>query len=398
VSVPGLFNGWDAAGLAGAAALGAGYAVGVVRLWRRAGGRRGLPAWSVAAAAVGWLALVAGLGPPLALLADLRFAAHMGQHEILMLVAAPLLALGQPLLALLWALPPRARERVGGWVRRPGVRAGWHRLTAPFVVLLLQILVLAIWHLPGPFDLALRHDGLHAFQHLSFFLVAALFWWALVHGRFGRFGYGAGVLVVFVTATWCGLLGAWLVVAPASALSHARRARCRAACGRARRPAARRAADVGPRRRGAARRRAGALRRLARRHRPARRAHGDGARDARALVLVLLLSQVGCFHRQLAVASATVGDAERGQHLAYSYGCAACHMIPGVPGGRVVVGPPLVDLRLRVVIAGRVPATPENLARFIRYPREVTPGTAMPDLGVSAHDARDIAAYLLAMP
>src|SRR5947209_740596 len=83
----------------------------------------------------------------------------------------------QPLLALLWALPRGPRERVGAWVRRPRVVGAWHRVTAPLAVLVLQLVVLAVWHLRGPFELALRHDGIHAVQHLMFFLVAALFWW-----------------------------------------------------------------------------------------------------------------------------------------------------------------------------------------------------------------------------
>ncbi|HEV8239841.1 MAG TPA: cytochrome c oxidase assembly protein [Thermoanaerobaculia bacterium] len=213
MSVPGELNGWDLAGVAGATALACGYGVGLARLWRRAGVGAGVPRWAAASAAAGIVALLAGLGPPLAPLADLRFAAHMGQHELLMLVAAPLLALGRPLLVLLWALPPRWRARVGDEVRRPAAVAAWRRITTPVAVLAQQAAVLWFWHARGPFEAALAHDGLHAVQHLTFFVSAALFWWALVYGRFGRLGYGAGVLVVFATAAHCGLLGALLTVA-----------------------------------------------------------------------------------------------------------------------------------------------------------------------------------------
>jgi putative membrane protein len=212
VSAPGVLGAWDAAGIAGVTALACGYALGLWRLWGRAGAGAGVSRWAAAAAGAGMLALLAGLGPPLALLADLRFAAHMGQHELLMLVAAPLLALGRPLLVLLWALPARLRTAVAERVRRPAVVAGWRRLTAPLVVLALQAAVLWFWHLPGVFEAALAHDGLHAFQHLTFFASAALFWWALAWGRFGRLGYGTGVLVVFATGVHCGLLGALLTL------------------------------------------------------------------------------------------------------------------------------------------------------------------------------------------
>jgi cytochrome c oxidase assembly factor CtaG len=212
MSVPGAWNGWDLAGVAGAVAIGCAYGIGLHRLWRRAGAGRGVSRVEAAAAGLGVLALLAGLGPPLALLADLRFAAHMGQHEVLMLAAAPLLALGRPLRVIVWALPSRLRASAGAATRRGPIRDGWRWLTSPGAVLAQQGLVLWIWHLPGPFEAALAHDGLHAVQHLMFFASAALFWWALVDGRFGRLGYGAGVLVVFVTAAQCGLLGALLAL------------------------------------------------------------------------------------------------------------------------------------------------------------------------------------------
>jgi cytochrome c len=58
------------------------------------------------------------------------------------------------------------------------------------------------------------------------------------------------------------------------------------------------------------------------------------------------------------------------------------------------VGPPLNGLSNRIYIAGRLPNTPRNLIRWIRYPQQIYPGNVMPDLGISNHDARDIAAYL----
>jgi mono/diheme cytochrome c family protein len=89
------------------------------------------------------------------------------------------------------------------------------------------------------------------------------------------------------------------------------------------------------------------------------------------------------------------GDPERGQLALTQYACNACHKIPGVTGSDVYVGPPLKGLAARKFIAGRLPNSPENLALWIRDPKQVDPLTAMPRLDVSDADARDMAAYLL---
>lgn len=93
----------------------------------------------------------------------------------------------------------------------------------------------------------------------------------------------------------------------------------------------------------------------------------------------------------------TGGDPDRGRTLIRSYGCHACHTVPGVSGADALVGPPLSHWRWRVYIAGRVPNSPDALVRWIMDPRTVDPLTAMPDMGVSEADARDIAAYLFTL-
>lgn len=91
---------------------------------------------------------------------------------------------------------------------------------------------------------------------------------------------------------------------------------------------------------------------------------------------------------------ASAPDAERGMRALEQYGCVGCHEAPGKRGPEARVGPPLEGIASRSIIAGRLPNTPENLARWIAAPRQVKPQTAMPDLGVTPRDARDIAAYL----
>lgn len=90
----------------------------------------------------------------------------------------------------------------------------------------------------------------------------------------------------------------------------------------------------------------------------------------------------------------TGGDAKVGEHLIYAYGCGSCHIIPGVAEANGTVGPTLQGFGSRYYIAGLLVNTPPNLFRWVSKPQEVDPANAMPDLGVTERQARDIAAYL----
>jgi len=92
------------------------------------------------------------------------------------------------------------------------------------------------------------------------------------------------------------------------------------------------------------------------------------------------------------------GDPVRGQLLVGRYSCGACHQMPGVEEADGLVGPPLGTFSRRTMIAGLLPNTPSNLILWLRHPQAVTPGNAMPDLGLTDAQARDIAAYLYAKP
>ena len=93
-------------------------------------------------------------------------------------------------------------------------------------------------------------------------------------------------------------------------------------------------------------------------------------------------------------AAMTGGDAARGPELMRKYGCQSCHTIPGVVGANGLVGPPLAGIASRSYIGGVLPNAPDNMLRWIRDPKAVSPLTAMPNTGVTASDARHIAAYL----
>ena len=92
------------------------YAIGWWRLRRRGGAVLG---WRVAASVGGWLSVLVALSAPLDRLAHASFAAHMVQHLLLIVGAAPLLLLADPFAALCWALPARIRAPVGRLLR-PG--------------------------------------------------------------------------------------------------------------------------------------------------------------------------------------------------------------------------------------------------------------------------------------
>jgi cytochrome c len=112
---------------------------------------------------------------------------------------------------------------------------------------------------------------------------------------------------------------------------------------------------------------------------------------APAAVLAALALLGGC-DRPTQVSAAV--DAERGRRLIADYHCGACHTIPGVRAADGVVAPPLTAFARRSFIAGEVPNTRDNLVAWIQDPRLIEPGTAMPVLGLTQAEARDVAAYL----
>lgn len=189
------------------------YAIGVRTLWRRAGIGAGVTRWEVAAFAGGWLALVAALVSPLHAMGSVLFSAHMAQHELLMVVAAPLLVLGRWVVPALWAVPPAWRRAAGRAAKRSAVRETWDAITRPARATLLHAVALWAWHAPALYAATLESDLVHAAQHASFLGSALLFWWALLNPRARRGQAGAGVFYLFVTAMHTGALGALIAVA-----------------------------------------------------------------------------------------------------------------------------------------------------------------------------------------
>lgn len=192
------------------------YGRGVRRLWQRAGPGRVIRYWQAAAFGAGLAAMFVALISPLSALAEALFSAHMVQHLLLTLLAAPLLVLGAPLVPFLWALPKPARHAAGRWWRRSDwARRAWHGISHPLLVWLLYALSFWIWHIPGLYQAALERVWVHELEHISFVIPALLFWWTVIHPLGGRrrLGYGAGALYLFTTALHSSALGALLTFA-----------------------------------------------------------------------------------------------------------------------------------------------------------------------------------------
>lgn len=192
-----------------------GYGAGLRRLWRNAGGARGVSAPQAACFALGWLTLVVALVSPVDAAGGHLFSMHMVQHELLMVLAAPLLVLGRPLATWTWALAPAQRRAVGRFFGSRGWSGAWGALTDPLGAFALHAIALWAWHLPAAFDAALAHEGWHIAQHVSFLGTALFFWWSVLgHDPRGRYGPGHSAASLFATMMHTGALGALLSLAP----------------------------------------------------------------------------------------------------------------------------------------------------------------------------------------
>jgi cytochrome c oxidase assembly factor CtaG len=157
----------------------------------------------------GWLTLTIALVSPLAAVTDGLFSAHMIQHELLMVVAAPLLVLGRPLAVWTWGLPGAWRAAPARIVHHSAFVGAWNPLASPLGATLVHAAAIWVWHVPRVFELSESSIGAHALQHAAFLFSALLFWWALLKpARGGR--VGVGVVCLFVTMLHTGALGVLL--------------------------------------------------------------------------------------------------------------------------------------------------------------------------------------------
>jgi putative membrane protein len=202
---------WDASLLLGLGMAAWLYSRGAKGLWRSAGTGRGVSRWQVLSFASGLLILFVALVSPLDPLSGALFSAHMVQHLLLILVAAPLLVLGASPVVFAWGVPSSVRPGLGRWWhRQAGLRVSlswaWRALSGPMFVWALHTIAVWAWHLPVAYQAALRNEWLHILEHLSFLGTALLFWWVVLRGD--RLNRGLAALYVFTMALLSGVLGA----------------------------------------------------------------------------------------------------------------------------------------------------------------------------------------------
>jgi putative membrane protein len=172
------------------------YVLGDLRL-QRAG--RGLGARQRAAFHSGWLITALALVSPLCALSVSLFAARVGQHMILTLLAAPLVAAGRPVQVIAAALDdPMSRGRWG----QP----------APLLATAVFTLLLWFWHAPGPYAMTFSSTLAYWSMHFTVFGSALCLW----HGLLAD---GAGSMIRTVAAgvissAQMGFLGALITLAP----------------------------------------------------------------------------------------------------------------------------------------------------------------------------------------
>lgn len=132
------------------------------------------------------------------------FSAHMIQHLILLLISCPLMILGLP------------EAEMRALLKRPFFDRLEQRLSQPAVALLVAVGVIWTWHFPPFYNFALAHEGVHAFQHLTFLVSAAIFWWpVLTPLEERRMPAPAVLLYIFLASLANAVLGIILTFVPA---------------------------------------------------------------------------------------------------------------------------------------------------------------------------------------
>jgi putative membrane protein len=330
------------------------------------------------------------------------FSAHMVQHELLMAIAAPLLVLGRPVVPMLWGLPASLRRRLGLFFTRGIPSEVWSGISNPYSAWMLHAIAIWIWHAPGLYDASVRSELVHTAQHLSFFLTALLFWWSVLSPESQRKRGGVGVISLFTTGIHTTLLGA-LITTAGTPLYTAYTASGTAAWSLTRLTDQQLGGIVMwiP---------AGVVYLAAALWLFQKWLSESGARVRRAevarknitanmagttAVLLFAMLIVGCGGMsEQEAGELTGGNAHRGVDAMRKYGCQSCHTIPGITGANKLVGPPLGGIASRSYIAGVMVNSPDNMITWLRNPPAVDNKTAMPNLGVTEKDARDISAYL----
>jgi putative membrane protein len=356
-------------------------------------------AWFVGSLVTFGLALLR----PMSRLAEQLFSFHMAQHLLLMLAAAPLVVASRPVYVALWALPRSARKAIGRAGAQPAVAWLPALLRSPLVIWMAFTGVFVFWHLPAAYGYALSHNWAHAVEHVSFVLVACGFWDVVIEpsGR-RRIDHGAAVLYVATAAVLSSMPGALMVLTQRPLYGvHAETV---AAWGLTEIQDQQLAGLIMWIPAGFAYLTAIVVQLVLWLRDSERRARLRVALHARNAGWVLLIAVLlaGCEDRGASYLAklgfkqpkSDIGDIDAGRRGIVTYGCGACHVIPGIAGANGMVGPPLDRMGRRVYIAGLLRNSPENMTSWLLDPQKVVPGNAMPVLGLTEEQARNITAYL----
>lgn len=272
-------------------------------------------------------------------------------------------------------------------------------LVHPLVAALIHATAIVVGHLPSVYQATLTSDVVHASQHFGFFGTAMLFWWAMLRSRGMRAGRGVSILMLFVVMVATGVLGAWL--AWSRVLWYPAYVFCNPSWGLNPLEDQQLAGLIMwiP---GGIAYLAAAVWLVARwmeesERRVARREAMRLTLRPLALLLAALLTTACADSAETRRRDAELlagGSVPRGRELIKEIGCGSCHTIPGVTGATAKVGPSLDGIASRAYVGGVAENTPENLVQWIQNPPAMSPKTAMPNLGLSPAQAKDIAAYL----
>lgn len=341
--------------------------------------------------------------PPMARLAEQLFSFHMAQHLVLMLAVAPLVVASRPVYVALWSLPRSARRFVGRAGAHPALAWLPALLRSPLFIWIAFTGVFVFWHLPAAYGYAFSHGWAHALEHVSFVLVACGFWDVVIEpsGR-RRIDHGAAVLYVATAAVLSSMPGALMVLTERPLYGvHAGTV---ASWGLTEIQDQQLAGLIMWIPAGFAYMTAIVAQLVLWLRDSERRARLRVALHARNAGWVLLIAVLlaGCEDRGASYLAALgvkqpksdIGDIDAGRRGIVTYGCGACHEIPGIAGANGMVGPPLDHMGRRVYIAGLLRNTPENMTRWLLDPQKIVPGNAMPVLGLTEEQARNITAYL----
>jgi len=190
------------------------YVTGVVRFRRHARGTRQPAVMHTLAIGAALLLIELALASPLDELADQLLSAHMVQHLLLMLAAAPLLVWARALPYVVWSLPMPVRKGISYVWNRAGISRLDRLLKTPAVSWLAFCGTVLLWHVPAIYRWAVGEELRHSLMHLSFLGSAFLFWSVVLdpdHKR--RLNHFARALFVLSAALVTGLPGALICFA-----------------------------------------------------------------------------------------------------------------------------------------------------------------------------------------